>query len=183
MNCPRCHVQVPAEAARCPGCKLPKPKRLHDTGSRPAAKVRKKQKKERSKSASIMLSVVLGIVFLFLGAVFYIFILPMLSSSGPEAQAAISMVTKLRSLPSTVEGKTVGEYMADEMAKSKRVGNLMSYQGWTTKPLKGTKTRFLIVFSYEEQGNVVQRAEWIADLNANTFTPTTELAVACYNNK
>jgi len=128
-----------------------------------------------------MLSLALGIVFVVLGAIFYIFVLPMLNSSGPEAQAAVSMVIKFRSLPSNVEGKTVGECMADEMAKSKRVGNLTSYQGWTTKPLKGTKTRFLIVFSYEEQGNVVQRAEWIADLNTNTFTPTTDLASTVYN--
>ena len=28
MKCPRCHVEVPTEALRCPDCKLPKPKSL-----------------------------------------------------------------------------------------------------------------------------------------------------------
>jgi len=105
----------------------------------------------------------------------------MMNPSGPEAQAAVSMVTKLRSLPSNTEGKTVGERMTEEMERSKRVGNLTSYRGWTTKGLKGTRTRFLILFSYEEQGNVVQQAEWIADVNTSSFTPNNDLAREIYD--
>jgi hypothetical protein len=59
----------------------------------------------------------------------------------------------------------------------------VAYQGWTVRPIKGTKSKVVFTFSYVEVGEVHQSAEWIADLNNNTFTPQNERAAAVFNVK
>lgn len=93
------------------------------------------------------------------------------------AQPALA---KLRQEPSGVTGMNVDEFMNQQLEKSRRVGNLLKYEGWTVSPVQGSKTKLLITFSYEERDNTQYRAEWIADVTNNTFTPQTELAMTAY---
>jgi len=105
-------------------------------------------------------------------------------SSGPEEidpKAAVPMLNKLRHSPSTQEGLNVDDLLTQRLEKSRRVGNLLKYQGWTIRPVNGSKTKLLISFSFEETDNIQQRAEWIADVVKNTYTPQTELAASVYN--
>lgn len=106
----------------------------------------------------------------------YIFVVPMVYSEEAEPKTILSALEKLRHLPSSEPGLTVDARLARELETAKRVGNLVSYQGWAVRPIKGTKNRVLLVFSYQEVGDVHQSAEWLADLNNNTFTPQTDLA-------
>ncbi|MEK6289642.1 MAG: hypothetical protein AABO57_28335 [Acidobacteriota bacterium] len=84
-------------------------------------------------------------------------------------------------MPSSEPGVTIDARLSRELEASRRVGNLVGYQGWTVRPIKGTKTRVLIVFAYQEVGGTHQRAEWLADLSNNTFTPQTDLAAAVHS--
>ena len=108
----------------------------------------------------------------------YIFVVPLVHSQGVEPKTALSALDRLQHMASNEPDVTLDARMAAEVEKSRRVGNLVGYQGWTVHSIKGTKTRVLLVFSYREVGNTEQRAEWLADLNANTFTPQTPLATA-----
>lgn len=111
-----------------------------------------------------------------ISVVFYIFVVPMVYSERAEPKIVLSALDKLRRMPSNDSQLTLDARLLRELETSRRVGNLVSYQGWTVRPIKGTKTKVILAFSYEEAGGVHQSAEWIADLNNNTFTPNTELA-------
>lgn len=106
----------------------------------------------------------------------YIFVVPMVYSEGAEPKVVLSALEKLRHLPSSEPEVTVDARLSRELETSRRVKNLVSYQGWTVRPVKGTKNKVVLVFSFEEVGGVRQSAEWLADLNSSTFTPQTELA-------
>ena len=106
----------------------------------------------------------------------YIFVLPLVNSQQAEPKVVLSALDKLRRMPSSEEGLTIDARLKRELETARRVKNLVSYQGWTAQPIKGTKTKVLLVFSYQEVGDVNKRAEWIADLVNNTFEPQTELA-------
>ena len=106
----------------------------------------------------------------------YIFVVPMVYSERAEPKLVLSALDKLRRMPSNDPQFTLDARLLRELETSRRVGNLVSYQGWTVRPIKGTKTKVILAFSYEEVGSAHQSAEWIADLNNNTFTPHTELA-------
>jgi hypothetical protein len=97
-----------------------------------------------------------------------------------DPKAAMPMLNKLRNSPSSQDGLNVDALLTQEMEKSRRVGNLRSYQGWTIRPFGGSRTKLIISFSFEETDNIQQRAEWVADLVHNTFTPQTDLAMAVY---
>ncbi len=84
-------------------------------------------------------------------------------------------------MPSSEEGLTIDARLKRELETARRVKNLVSYQGWTTQPIKGSTTNVLLVYSYQEVGDVTKRAEWIADLTNNNFKPQTELAQAVSN--
>lgn len=90
------------------------------------------------------------------------------------------MLEKLRHSPSSQEGLNVDDLLTQELEKSRRVGNLLSYQGWTMRPINGSKTKLIISFSFQENDKTHQRAEWIADLVHDTFVPQTELAAMVY---
>lgn len=199
MVCPRCSTNVSADALYCSYCSLPKPKTgfanepVASPINRPTAhsasrKTHKPDKRstrptdrERSPKRRIRVTVlgIAGLVaVLSVGA--FIFIAPLVFSQGVEPKLALSALDKLQHMPSNDPELTVDARLSRELEKSRRVGNLVGYQGWTIHPIKGTKTRVLLVFSFREVGNTEQRAEWVADLGANTFTPQTALAVAIH---
>jgi hypothetical protein len=113
----------------------------------------------------------------FFSVAIYIFVVPLVYSEQAEPKTVSAALDVLRHMPSSETGLTVDARLARELETSKRVGNLVSYQGWSVKPVKGTKNRVLFVYSYDEVGSVHKRAEWLAILSDNTFTPRTELAV------
>lgn len=192
MVCPRCSTNVSAEALYCSYCNLPKPKAgfaaegTTTPPNRPAAqKAANKRSKpsggpvdrQRSAKRKVHWAVVAGAALLAVISVgVYIFVAPLVHSNGVEPKLALSALDKLKHMPSNDPDVTIDARLTGEIEKSKRVGNLVGYQGWTLHPIRGTKTRVLLVFSYREVGNTEQRAEWLADLNANTFAPQTELA-------
>ena len=153
----------------------------------------KKAKNERSKPAKrsasrpgkpprkLRLSVlgVASLVALFSAGV-YIFIVPLVYSEQAEPKTVMTALDNLKRLPSSEPGVTIDARLLRELESSRRVGNLVSYQGWTKRQIKGTSARVVFVYSYDEVGNVHQSAEWIADLTNSTFIPQTELAVAVH---
>ena len=193
MVCPRCATDVTAEALYCPYCNLPKPKagfKLSAPSPRekPAAQeVSRKSRKSLDHSlgqprntkrrARLVVSGVAALMAVLTVGV-YIFVVPLVHSQGVEPKIALTALDRLQHLPSNDPDFTIDARLSREVEKSRRVGYLVGYQGWTVHPIKGTKTRVLLVFSYREVGNTEQRAEWLADLNANTFTPQTALAVS-----
>ena len=196
MTCPKCRTTVPDASVRCPSCGLSKPKaRPADTGERsskwfgkgdgerPARKrVTEKRKPAgpSSKTKRALLLATISIIVTALGAGAYWFVWPMLQSQGPEPAVAALVLEKLRKMPSNQEGLTVEESIARELEKSRRVGNLVSYQGWTVRTAPQDKSKLLVVFSFDERDNTKKRAEWLADPVSSTFTPQTELAAAVF---
>ena len=163
------------------------PNRTKKAGARPARastptpsrteKQPRKQPKRRivSRRASIY-SVAALVALIGVGA--YIFVVPMVYSEQAEPRMVLAALDKLRKSPSNEPGVTIDARLARELETTKRVGNLVSYQGWVVRPIKGTKTRVVLAFAYEEVGNASQSAEWLADLAAGTFTPQTDLATS-----
>ena len=183
MRCPRCHSQVPEAALRCPDCKLSKPKHSPDhTAASPKRKLTKKQDSKDSSSRPIWVNVFAGVMVLVLmaGIGWYAYSYFAAQTSELDPHLAQPALAKLRQLPSSQSGLSVYDYLRQHLEKSRRVGNLLNYQGWTVSPVKGSKTKLLIAFTYEERDNTQQRAEWVADVANNTYIPQTELAVEAY---
>jgi hypothetical protein len=114
----------------------------------------------------------------FFSVAIYVFVVPLVYSEQAEPKTVLSALDMLRRMPSSEPGLTIDARLARELETSRRVGNLVGYQGWSTRPIKGSKTDVLLVYSYDEVGNVHQRAEWLASLTDNTFKPQTDLAVS-----
>ena len=183
MRCPRCHSQLPDAADRCPDCKLPKPKSLSADREPKARKEHLKGRKSgRASNRPKWINALLGAAAIILISGVGLYLYSFLSSQPQELDPNLAQpaLAKLRQEPSVVSGLSVDEYMTQQLEKSRRIGNLLKYQGWTVSPLKGSKTKMLIAFTYEERDNTQYRAEWVADVVNNTFTPRTELAVAAY---
>jgi hypothetical protein len=192
MNCPRCHTEVPDEELRCPDCKLPKPKRpggqseamrqKTDGQTKKASNLANENMKGKVKQRPKWVLTVAGTasILVLCGIGFYLLHLFSSGTQEIDPKAALPMLNKLRNSPSSQEGLSVDELLTHELDRSRRVGNLLRYQGWTMKPVNGSKTKLLISFSFEESDNTQQRAEWIADLAQETFTPQTDLAMAVY---
>ena|SRR6185503_4187786 len=134
---------------------------------------RQPQKKIRNRRASVYS--VAALVAL-MGVAAYIFVVPMVYSEQPEPKTVLAALDKLRKEPSNEPGVTIDARLSRELETTRRVGNLISYQGWNVRAIKGNRNRVVLAFSFEEVGNVSQSAEWIADLTAGTFTPQTDLA-------
>jgi hypothetical protein len=193
MKCPRCHVDVPIEASRCPGCKLSKPKSIiakqqsekkkKSTGgglfsSGPVGKG-KKLPREIPKWLNIAAGVLSAVLLLGVGGYIYWYFANRASDLDPKAVQPAML--KLRQSPSQKAGMTVDQYLAQELETSRRVGNLRSIQGWTMRPVIGSSSKILISFAFQESDQTERRAEWIADLSHDTFTPQTDLAAAVYH--
>jgi hypothetical protein len=102
----------------------------------------------------------------------------MVFSEQAEPKTVLSALSKLRQMKSNDPSLTIDARLTREIEKSRRVNNLVSYQGWTVRRIKGTNSKVIFAFNYEEVGGIRQSAEWIADLTNNTFTPQTELATS-----
>jgi hypothetical protein len=208
LTCPRCGTDVPSEALYCPYCSLPKPKRGFTAATedqpeetaaaehtKPPAAVRRAAT-QRSRPAKrstarpgkpkrqLRLSVlsVAALVALFSVGI-YIFVVPMVYSEQAEPKTVLSALDKLRKTPSNEPNLTIDARLSRELDTARRIGNLVAYQGWTVRPIKGTKSKVVLAFSYVEVGDVHQSAEWMADLTNNTFTPQNELAATIYGNQ
>jgi hypothetical protein len=193
MVCPRCSTDVTAEALYCPYCNLRKPKAgfklsAASPSRKPAAQVVPRKRHEADdrslsqphnpkRNVRLVVSSVAALVAV-LSVGLYVFVVPLVHSQGVEPKTALAALDRLQHIPSNEPDLTIDARLSRELEKSRRVGNLVGYQGWTVHPIKGMKTRVLLVFAYREVGNTEQRAEWVADLNANTFTPQTALAVS-----
>ena len=193
MKCPRCHVEVSTEAFRCPECKLAKPKSLivkagkgkdkkspFPAGKRstPGRRPRTRPERKLPRWASITAGVLSAMMVAALGVYLFWYFTHTTSELDPHlAQPAMQ---KLRQMPSKQADMTVEQFHNQELEKSRRVGNLVSSQGWTMRPVEGSRSKMLIAFSFLERDNTEQRAEWLADLSHETFTPQTELAKAAY---
>lgn len=183
MRCPRCHSQVPDEALRCPDCKLPKPKHMSDQST--ASHKKKQTKKQSSKSQRNRpkwVDALAGVVAVLLTAGIGWYTYSFFTSQPQELDPHVAqpMLAKLRQSPSSQSGLSVDDYLTQHLEKSRRVGNLLNFQGWTVSPVKGSRTKLLIAFTYEEKDKTQQRAEWVADAANNTYTPQTELAIEAY---
>ena len=185
MRCPKCHTETPSDALVCPGCKLATPKGRQfqadkRAGKNPKSPKRVKEAKafKRSRALNIVLGCVIGSMVVGLG----IYVYETFLSGGMEldAKAAGQMLITLRRMPSNEKGLSVDERMNEEIKKSKESGKLLKYQGWTTRPIRGERSKILIAFSFEEKESGEQRAEWIADPSNNSFAPRTGLAWAVY---
>ncbi len=190
MKCPRCHVEVPAVAARCPDCKLPKPKSLIAQGGKNKSKSQKtangkplyprkpgvKPEKRVPKWVNILAGGLSGVLIAAIGVYAYWYFTN--ASQEIDPQKAQPAMQKLREMPSQQANLTIDQYMNQELEKSRRVGNLVSVQGWTMRPVEGSRSKMLIAFSFQERDNTEQRAEWLADLAGDTFIPQTPLAIA-----
>lgn len=196
MTCPKCRTTVPDASVRCPGCGLSKPKaRAADTDERPSKwfvksgtkRPTRKRATETpkpagppSKTKRALVLAGISIIVTLLGVGAYWFVWPMLQSQGPEPAVAALVLEKLRKMPSNQEGLTVEESVTRELEKSRRVGNLVSYQGWSVRTAPQDKSKLLVIFSFDERDNTKQSAEWLADPVSSTFTPQTELAAAVF---
>lgn len=116
-----------------------------------------------------------------LGVGIYMFVVPMVYSERAEPKVVLSALEKLRKSPSAEPNVSIDARLMREIETSRRVGNLVAYQGWTVRPIKGTKSKVVFAFAFVEVGDVHQSAEWIADLTNNSFTPQTELATSVYH--
>src|SRR5437667_1802470 len=121
MKCPRCHVEVPAQATRCPDCKLQKPKSLIAPNGKQKSKASAKQnpmqtnrqgmKPERNlpKWASIAAGIVSGLLIVAIGIYAYWYFAHTTSELDPHlAQPAMQ---KLRQMPSQQANLTVDQYL------------------------------------------------------------------------
>ena len=202
LTCPRCGTDVPTEALYCPYCSLPKPKRGFTEAtegqpdepcapvehSNPPAQVRKaaKPRKIRAKRSSarsgrpqrqLRLSVVsVAALVAFFSVAIYTFVVPMVYSEQAEPKTVTAALDRLRKTPSSEPGLTIDARLTRQLETARRVGNLVAYQGWTVRPIKGSRTKVVLSFSYEEVGEVHQSAEWIADLSDGSFSPQSDLA-------
>jgi hypothetical protein len=154
----------------------PRPQR---TTSAPRPK-KKREKREFSTSRKRLLILVAAGLLAFTAAGFHSVVLPMLKTMGPDAKVALDMVDTLRKTPSNDGSLTVDARLQKELDTYRRVGTLRRYQAWRIKSLPGSKSQFLIIFSFEESDGTQHSAEWLADSSARNFTPQTELAKSIY---
>lgn len=176
MRCPRCQTETPADALACPKCKLLTPKGRTSRSLKLTDK--EKDKEKRGKLKRYILVAVSVVVIGGVGGYIY---LTVEFSSGAEPRTALNALENLKKLPSNENGYTVDQRLNRALKESQDSGRLARYQGWHIRPVPGTKTKVLLVFSYEEKDGTQHRAEWIADFSTNSFSPQNSLAAAVYS--
>lgn len=201
LTCPRCSTNVSDDALYCSYCNLPKPKsgfsavpakeqnhrHQHQQQQQPAkpskspAAARTDHRLQRRRSQVHDLSIAkLGgaaiIALLAIGG--YVYFAPLARSNEPEPKTVLAALDTLKRMPSNEEGLTIDARLNRDLETSKRMRNLVAYQGWTVKRVDGTKSKVILIFSYDEADHSHHQAEWLADLDHNNFTPQSELAVS-----
>ena len=196
LTCPRCSTNVSEDALYCSYCNLPKPKfgfsavaaegqqekqqpakpsKSPAAASRSVHQPRRRQRQGRDISIAKLAGVAI-IVLLLIGG--YVYFAPLARSNEPEPKTVLTALDTLKRMPSNEEGLSVDARLNRELEKSKRMGNLVGYQGWTVKRIDGTKSKVFLIFSYDEVDHSHHQAEWLADLEHNQFIPQGELAVS-----
>lgn len=201
LTCPRCSTNVPDDAHYCPYCNLRKPKagfisakskdnkptveavRESKTAvaskerdrSRPRHRSRRRLTSGSQRSIPKLAGVALVVVLAIGG---YVYFAPLARSNGPEPKAVLAALDALRRMPSNEEGLSIDARLAKDLEKSKRIGNLVAYQGWTVKRVEGTKSKVVLIYSYDEVDHSHHHAEWLADLDSNSFTAQNDLAIS-----
>jgi hypothetical protein len=174
MRCPKCGTEVPSDALSCPKCNLLTPK------GRTSRNLSLKKEAQHDQLGKAKRYLILGaVVIIVIGIASYAYLTLSLSSA-IDPEAAVRSMNALRQMPSNKEGATVDDFMEQARKESEQAGRLVRYRGWFVQPINGTKSRILVVYSFEEQDGE-QRAEWIADTSRNTFTPQTNLARGAFN--
>ena len=197
LTCPRCSTNVSEDTLYCSYCNLPKPKHGFSAvtaddqrqpqpqkparpSMSPAAasrSVRPRRRQSQRRDISIAkLAGVAVIVLLLIGG--YVYFAPLARSNEPEPKTVLTALDTLKRMPSNEEGLSIDARLNLELEKSKRMGNLVGYQGWTVKRIDGTKSKVFLIFSYDEVDHSHHQAEWLADLEHNQFIPQGELAVS-----
>ena len=170
---PKPVAAIKIRRARNRSAQPPKPAVSRTTKQPQKPPQRQLQKKTGSRRVSVYSAAALVAL---MGVATYIFIVPMVYSEQPEPKIVLAALDKLRKTPSNEPGVTIDARLSRELETTRRVGNLVSYQGWNVRALKGTRNKVVLAFTYEEVDNVRQSAEWLADLSSGTFTPQTDLA-------
>ena len=174
MRCPKCGTDVSVGALQCSKCKLLTPK-----GRTSQALAFEKGERENKLSKVKYYGIIGGIVAIVFGVAGYAYV-SLEATSHVDAKTALQAMDKLRSTPSSQPDISVDEYMQRTLKESEQAGRLVRYRGWHIEPIQGTRTRFLVVFSFEERDGGEQRAEWAATAS-DKFTAQTNLARSAYN--
>jgi hypothetical protein len=139
-----------------------------------------REKGMSGKARTIVRAAVMVSAMIVTGLGCYLVVFSYWDSKQVDAISALQALDTLRGLPSNQEGLTVAQLMEQELEKVRDSGNLKSHQGWSTKRVRGSETKVMLVFSYQDINNQEHRAEWLVDLSDNSFSPQTELAWAVY---
>jgi hypothetical protein len=142
-------------------------------------KVKAEAAKPPSKSAAIVRIVVA--VVLFCGAGTYIFLFTDIIHGKVPAKAALSTLSTFRNLPSNRSGLTVDQLADQALADSRKSGRLARYVGWVTRPIKGERSKLLVIYSFEEKNNLEHNAQWEVDISNNMVVAQTDFAKALYS--
>jgi hypothetical protein len=199
LTCPRCSTNVSEDALYCSYCNLPKPKsgfsaiRAEDQHqqqvqkhqpARPSkstapAKNDDRPRRRQSQVHDLSVAKLAGVAVIALLAIGgYVYFSPLARSYEPEPKTVLAALDTLKRMPSNEEGLSIDARLNRDLETSKRMRKLVAYQGWTVKRVDGTKSRVILIFSYDEVDRSHHQAEWLADLDHNQFTPQSELAVS-----
>lgn len=198
LTCPRCSTNVSEDALYCSYCNLPKPK--SGFSAIPAGQHKQQQQKEQpakpskspvaartdhrprrrqTQSRELSVAKMAGVAVIALLAIGgYVYFAPLARSNEPEPKTVLAALDTLKRMPSNEEGLSIDARLNRYLETSKRMRNLVAYQGWTVKRVDGTKSKVILIFSYDEVDHSHHQAEWLADLDHNHFTPQSELAVS-----
>jgi len=168
-----------AEGARTPyGLR-----KTSNTGSRPGSRNKKSRKDVDEEETRRRRKILIPLLILALAAAVALLApATQMITWQVDAQTSISTLTTFRSLPSKLPGKTVDQCINEFLDESRKGGDFISASGWSIKPIRFDKTKFLLGFSFEEKGGV-RTAEWLADVDSGTFTPKNDLAAQIYGSK
>lgn len=208
LTCPRCSTNVSDDALYCSYCNLPKPKsgfspvpakdqnqrqqqhhhhQHHQRQQQPAkpskspaaARTDHRPRRRRSQVHDLSVAKLAGAAIIALLAIGgYVYFAPLARSNEPEPKTVLAALDTLKRMPSNEEGLTIDARLNRDLETSKRMRNLVAYQGWTVKRVEGTKSKVILIFSYDEADRSHHQAEWLADLDHNDFIPQSELAVS-----
>lgn len=195
LTCPRCSTNVSEDALYCSYCNLPKPKSgfsglaAEDQQQQPkparpskspaAARHDHLPRRRQSQRRDISIAKLAGIAVIALLAIGgYVYFAPLARSNEPEPKTVLAALDTLKRMPSNEDGLSIDARLNRELERSKRMGNLVGYQGWTVKRIDGTKSKVFLIFSYDEVDHSHHQAEWLADLEHNQFIPQGELAIS-----
>ena len=195
LTCPRCSTNVSEDALYCSYCNLPKPKSgfsglaAEDQQQQPkparpptspaAARADHRPRRRQRQRRDISIAKLAGIAVIVLLAIGgYVYFAPLARSNEPEPKTVLAALDTLKRMPSNEESLSIDARLNRELERSKRMGNLVGYQGWTVKRIDGTKSKVFLIFSYDEVDHSHHQAEWLADLEHNQFIPQGELAIS-----